>query len=220
MLVKLCGLRRPVEVRLAAALGVWACGFVFHPPSPRHVTPEVAAALAREAGSVVRVGVFVHHDVDEIRRIAERVGLNAVQLHRRWTAVEVACLRREGLAVIGLLRPGWIDRLADLEEEAMPEFFLLEPEAGGLGGTGVRRDWIGLAARLAGIQLPRPFLLAGGLDAEQLAAAVEAVTPDGVDVSSGIETRRGVKDLERMRAFMERVGEIDAARHRKPRQEG
>lgn len=218
--MKLCGLRRPVEVELAAALGAWACGFVFHPSSARYVSPDAAAVLARKAGSLVRVGVFVEHDVDRIRAIAEAVGLNAVQLHRRWTADEVACLRREGLAVIGLLRPEWIDGLAGLDEEAMPEFFLLEPEAGGLGGTGLRRDWTGLAARLAGVELPRPFLLAGGLDAEQLASAVEAVAPDGVDVSSGIESRRGVKDLERMRAFMERVGEIDATRDRKPRQEG
>lgn len=218
MLVKLCGLKRAVEVRLAAALGAWACGFVFHPPSPRYVTVNAAAVLAGEAGPLLRVGVFVEQGVDQIRQTAERVGLSAVQLHRRWTGSEVARLRADGLTVIGLLRPEWIGGLAAVEEEAMPDFFLLEPEVGGPGGTGIRRDWTGLGRYLAGARLPRPFLLAGGLDAEQLAAAVEAVAPDGVDVSSGIEGRRGVKDLERMRAFMERVGEIDATRHHQPHQ--
>lgn len=207
-----------MEVRLAAELGAWACGFVFHPPSPRSVTPEAAAALAAEAGPLVRVGVFVEQDLDQIRQTAERVGLDGVQLHRPWTGEEVARLRQEGLTVIGLLRPEWIESLAAVDAGELPEFLLLEPEAGGPGGTGVSRDWTGLGARLAQVSLPRPFLLAGGLDAEHVAAAVDALAPHGVDVSSGIEGRRGVKDLERMRAFMERVGEINAARHHRPRQ--
>ena len=217
MLVKLCGLRRAAEVRRAAELGAWACGFVFHRPSPRCVTPEAAAALGREAGSLLRVGVFVEQDLDQIRRVAEAAGVDGVQLHRAWTGWEVARLRQEGLTVIGLLRPQWLEGVAGLGEGERPHYFLFEPPAGGLGGTGRRRDWRGWAQRLAHRPLPRPFLVAGGLDEASLKDAVEAMAPDGVDVSSGIERRPGVKDLERMGAFLERVGEIHAARHHRER---
>jgi len=112
--------------------------------------------------------------------------------------------------VLNLARPETFGLDGRPAGEDAPDLWLLEPAAGGEGGTGLPRDWPGLGRRLALRNRPGPFLLAGGLTPENVAAAVEALKPDGVDVSSGIESRRGVKDLNRMRLFMERVGEINA----------
>ncbi|BAS27588.1 phosphoribosylanthranilate isomerase [Limnochorda pilosa] len=212
MRVKLCGLKRAGEVRLAAELGAWACGFVFHPPSPRHLSVREAASLSREAEGLVRVGVFARQEVEAILWIADRVGLDAVQLHRPWRPEEVTRLQRAGLQVIGLVRPGAVPGGDPWCQGPRPDLWLVEPEAGGMGGTGVARDWAALAARMVGTAFPRPMLLAGGLTPENVTAAAEALEPEGVDVSSGIEKAPGLKDPGRMRAFMERVAEIDAQR--------
>lgn len=194
--IKLCGLTRENDVRVARELAVEFAGFVFA-RSPRRVEPREAAEIRRGFdGSGVRVvGVFAGEAPERIGEIVREVRLDYVQIHGGGagppgTPVIRALGIREGAVGEGLLARG-----AD-EGAAWHLVDAYHPDAE--GGTGRPFDWD--AAR--GLALPRPFLLAGGLTAENVARAIGALHPDGVDVSSGIEEKPGVKSEERMRRFV------------------
>ena len=198
--VKVCGVTRRDDALLAADLGAAAVGFVFWTRSPRYVDPEDAAAIARELpADVAPVGVFVDPTVDEVQRIAARVGLAAVQLHgdesptlcdglpyRVLKAVPVA---GEGTCAAADRLPSRITVLLDARDPVRR------------GGTGRTVDWE-VAAEVAA---RRRVFLAGGLCPENVAEALRTVRPYGLDVSSGIEARPGRKDAGRLRDFFEEV---------------
>jgi phosphoribosylanthranilate isomerase len=147
------------------------------------------------------VGVFVDAAEAEIRRIAEQVGLSSVQLHGRESPALVADLRRSGLRVIKAL---FTDRSPGLAESArfQADAFLVEPGRGPLpGGSGTAWGW----AVPADFHPGAPVILAGGLQAGNVLEAIQAVRPDAVDVSSGVESSPGRKDPERVRAFLQAV---------------
>ncbi|MDA8146754.1 MAG: phosphoribosylanthranilate isomerase [Thermaerobacter sp.] len=193
MWIKICGIRDLAAAGAAAELAVDAVGFVFA-ESPR----RVSARRARELGAllppgILRVGVFRGASQEEVRRTAERAGLNAVQLHDPWEEAAVAKLREEGWRVIRalILAPGGAP--PPVPEQA--DYLLADSRS---PGSGQRADWTA-AGRLAAGAVP--LILAGGLTPDNLGAALAAVAPFGVDVSSGVE-RGGRKDPELMRRFV------------------
>lgn len=202
LMSKICGMRDQAALDCAAEAGAALCGFIFAPESPRAITPEQAAAL--DSQGMLRVGVFVTDDVDAILKAVAVARLDRVQLHGQHSTES---LKRLALALgpERLIRVFWPRRYADragLEEDLLrwaPSvgMFLLDAGLSG-GGSGDRLD----AAWLRGLRSPRPWLLAGGLNPENVVAAVGACTPDGVDFNSGLESAPGQKDLARIRAAL------------------
>jgi phosphoribosylanthranilate isomerase len=201
--VKICGVTRVEDARMAWAAGADALGLNFYPRSPRYVTPETAAALARTRpalGSVV--GVFVNESPDVIRARVRDSGLTAVQLHG--DEPPEACAGY-GVPVIKALR---VKGLEDVEKARTyvgvgdVAALLLDGAAPGYGGGGVGFDW-SLVARLADAGVP--VLVAGGLHPGNVQEAVRATRPYGVDVASGVEVSPGIKNADAVRAFVRAV---------------
>ena len=204
--IKFCGLTRAADARAAAMCGARYVGVVFA-PGPRQVTPEAAAAVLDGAGSgVKRVGVFSGADAAAITRAVSAARLDVVQLYGDLSARQIRQVRAAAgvtvWAVVHVTGEVPRDRIAELDGEA--DAIVLETRvAGKLGGTGLVFDW-GAAAR--GTRPRRSRLsVAGGLTPENVAQAIAALSPDIVDVSSGVEERPGVKDHERMRVFADAV---------------
>jgi len=193
MFVKVCGLSTPESVRAAVEAGAQAVGFVLT-PSPREVSPEqVRALLAEVPAEVAAVGVFRHEDAGQAAALAEEAGLSWIQLHGERTPQEVDELQEKGFSVIRAVRMDDPDRVfADWGEELL----LVDAAVPGSGEA-----WDYASVRERGLD-SRRWLLAGGLDAGNVAAAADAAAAWGVDVSSGVESSRGVKDLEKIRAFV------------------
>ncbi len=187
--VKVCGQTHHSSIDNAIALGARMCGFVFHPKSPRSVAPRRAAML--ESGPLKRVGVFVDQGTAEILAAIETARLDYAQLHG---AQDAACARAVGpQRVIRVLWPQRYDSAEALQNEIdrwadLCAFYLLD---GGRGGGGSGQGWN--VALAAGLRFPRPWILAGGLTPGNLAEAIEACRPDGVDLNSGVEMAPGLK---------------------------
>jgi phosphoribosylanthranilate isomerase len=203
--VKLCGLTRPEDVDAAVAAGADALGFVLWPGSRRAVDEALLAELAeRVPAFVTRVGLFVDQDPALIERCATHLDL--LQFHGE-----------EPPALCDGFRRPWIKALRmrdDLDLHAAAEAYrgaralLLDAYRPGVpGGTGETFDWSRIPAGLA-----KPVILAGGLNADNVAEAIATVAPFAVDVSGGVEAAPGIKDAERMAAFMAAAGEGDARR--------
>ncbi|MDQ0710080.1 phosphoribosylanthranilate isomerase [Arthrobacter woluwensis] len=193
MFVKVCGLSTPESVRAAVEAGAQAVGFVLT-PSPREVSPEqVRALLAEVPAEVAAVGVFRHEDAEQAAALAEEAGLSWIQLHGERTPQEVDALQERGFSVIRAVRMDDPDRVfADWGEELL----LVDASVPGSG-----ESWDYASVRERGLD-SRRWLLAGGLDAGNVAAAAQTAAAWGVDVSSGVESSRGVKDPEKIRAFV------------------
>ena len=194
--IKLCGLSRPCDIEAANALKPEYIGFVFAPKSRRYVSPETAEALRKMLDPAIRaVGVFVREDPERIAGLLERGIIDLAQLHGNEDEKYIARLR--ALTGKPLIRAFRVDSPADLADarESAADFILLD---NGAGGTGESFDW----SLLQGFG--RPYFLAGGLNPENAAAAVETLRPFAVDVSSGIESD-GVKDGKKMKAFVDAV---------------
>ncbi|MFJ3959224.1 phosphoribosylanthranilate isomerase [Arthrobacter sp. NPDC090010] len=193
MFVKVCGLSTPESVRAVVDAGAHAVGFVLT-PSPRQVTPEqVRELLAEVPSEVAAVGVFRHEEAYEAASLASEAGLSWIQLHGERTPQEVDALQERGFSVIRAVRMDDPERMfADWGEELL----LVDASVPGSG-----ESWDYASVRERGLD-GRRWLLAGGLDAGNVAEAAEAALAWGVDVSSGVESSRGVKDLEKIRAFV------------------
>jgi phosphoribosylanthranilate isomerase len=195
--VKVCGITRPEDAELAVELGAWALGFILWPGSKRHVDPAMAAGIARGMRRRVQLaGVFVNQPLDDVARAAGELGLSHVQLHGdEGPSFCTAVAQRTGCRVIKAIRVRGRSDIADAERYHTDLHLLDGP------GNGRPWDWSLAAER----RTRTPLLLAGGLTAENVDAAIEAVHPWGVDVASGVESEPGVKDPERLRAFMAAV---------------
>lgn len=201
--IKVCGLTRQEDVDCASELGVDFCGFIFHPKSPRYITPQHAAGL--HSGTMRRVGVFVNHDVNEIREIMDIAHLDFAQLHGRQSIETAAQIGAE--RIIRVLWPqSYCHRAmlySDLQRHAPScSMFLFDAGQQG-GGSGKKFDW----ECVAGLSIPRPWLLAGGLGPHNLISAVKLMRPDGVDLNSGIESEPGKKNVQTMRETVNRAKE-------------
>ncbi len=209
MFVKICGLTSPDQARAVVQMGADAIGLVFA-ASKRQVTIERAAKVVAAAGrEVATVGVFVDAPAGEINRVVERTGITRVQLHGKEPAdivahIAVPCwkaFRVRDDAFAGQIR----DWLAAIPGGADVESILLDTHTStAAGGTGEAFNWNLLkCARDEGNFPDGPrILLAGGLTPENVAEAVRIAQPGGVDVSSGVESSLGVKDLSQVEAFL------------------
>lgn len=210
--VKICGLTQPAHVAQAGRLGAAFLGFVFYPPSPRCVDPALARELVAEAPEGAEtVGLVVDATDAEIEALLQAVPLDVLQLHGYETPERVAeIVLRFGCRVIKALRaetPSDLDVLPAYADAADMILFDAKPpmDAAFPGGHGVTFDW----RLLAGVALTRPWLLAGGLNAGNLAAAVALTKAPIVDVSSGVESRPGLKDPDELEAFFAAVRRAD-----------
>jgi phosphoribosylanthranilate isomerase len=203
MHVKVCGITRLEDAELAASLGAWGIGFILWPGSKRHADPAVAAGIARAMRRKLElVGVFVNQPLDEIVGLVDVLGLTHVQLHGdEGPSFCAAVAQRTGAKVIKAARIGHASDLRDLDRFHTDLHLLDTAQKGAYGGTGHTWDWSLLEQR----RNQTPFLLAGGLNADNVAEAIEAARPWGVDVSSGVEESPGVKDHDKVRALFEAV---------------
>jgi phosphoribosylanthranilate isomerase len=198
--VKICGIINAVALDTAVVAGADWIGFNFFPPSPRYITPAAAAALSnRSPGGPPRVGLFVNPTIEAIAGVLAEVQLDALQIYG--ATVDWAAIR----AHFGV--PVWracgVSGPADLLTDAQgADRLLLEakPPAGAdrPGGNATRFDW----TVLRGWKPPVPWMLAGGLTPDNVADAIRETGADAVDVSSGVESTRGVKDPALIRAFI------------------
>ena len=199
--IKICGLRDAAGYDAAVSAGADLVGFVFFPPSPRHVTPAQAGALV--GGAPLRVGLFVDAEDALIEAALAGAALDILQLHGAESPARCAEVRarfgRPVMKAIGVATAADLAALADYAP--VVDRFLLDakapPDATLPGGNAAVFDW----SVLAHVTIPRPWLLAGGLHPGNVAAAIAATGAPGVDVSSGVESRRGVKDAGLIAAF-------------------
>lgn len=196
MLVKICGITSVEDARAVAAAGADYIGLIFVSASKRCVTPEVAAEIVSAVrGQVESVGVFVDRPAVEIAEIAMQCKLDHVQVHGDETPEDVTALQQH-FSVIKALA---LREPADLAVARRYDCtVLVDAVQGAQAGAGVVADW-GLAAKLA---QERPILLAGGLTADTVTEAIRTVRPAGVDVSTGVEIAKGIKDHELVNRFV------------------
>ncbi|MFN3544457.1 MAG: phosphoribosylanthranilate isomerase [Thiobacillus sp.] len=195
--VKICGITRIEDLRAACAAGADALGFVFYEKSPRHVSAEAAAVLLRELPPFVQsVGLFVNADPDFIRAVLRVAPLDLLQFHGDEAPADCVGYGRPYLKAIRVNRD--TDLLKCAADFETAQGLLLDAFVPGVpGGTGERFDW-----GLIPPTLPKPFVLSGGLDPGNVAAAVRTVRPWAVDVSSGVEASKGIKDAQKIAQFI------------------
>jgi phosphoribosylanthranilate isomerase len=200
--IKICGVTREEDALFCAEHGADFVGFIFVPSTPRFVEPEKAAAIAarvkeRETRPKL-VGVFRDASKDYIREIHNLVGFDVVQLHG---SENDDAVRELGIPVIKTLRVA--ESLPDTHAVPNAAWLLFDTydERRG-GGTGRRFDW----SLLATYERSKPFFLSGGIDAENVVAAISLVRPDAIDLSSGVESAPGVKDHTKLGRLFERMG--------------
>ncbi len=212
--VKICGTTNLRDARLSIAAGANSLGFIFA-SSPRQVDADGAAYIVGAvAGEVESIGVFVDESPARVGEIAKRVGLSGVQLHGDEQAWQMADFRRE-LGQLKIIKSLAVSSLQDnshskldgyLEaNESLDAILLDSGSATQRGGTGVAFDWETAMPIAARIRDRMPLIIAGGLNADNVAQAIELFQPWGVDVVSGVESVPGRKDENKLRQFMSAV---------------
>ena len=203
--IKICGLTRAEDVDAAVAAGADALGFVFYPASPRYVTPLQAAELARRVPPFIDlVGLFVNAEAAQVEAVCQQVPLNLLQFHGDETPAYCAQFARPWLRA-ARVKPG-LDLVEFAAAFSQARALLLDAFVDGYGGGGHVFDW-----SLIPPDLPGHWVLSGGLHAGNVTAALEKLRPAAVDVSSGVEVSKGIKDHDRITAFVAAVRAADAA---------
>lgn len=203
--IKICGITRPEDALLSEQLGVDALGFVFCKASKRFIEPEQAKDISDAiAPFITRVGLFLDASVSEIEHALTVMPGMLPQFHGQETAQECERFGVPYLKAIGL--GAGMPSLASLAAFEHAQAFLFDSnEPGQLGGTGHAFDWQALDQNVG-----KPVILAGGLNSDNIAMAIEQVKPYAVDVSSGVEASKGVKDHAALRSFVAGVRQKDA----------
>lgn len=202
--VKICGITRPEDGIAAASAGADAIGLVFYAKSPRHVTPQQARAIiAALPPFVTTVGLFVDASRAEIEAVLREVPLDTLQFHGEELPEFCASFSRPYFKAI-TMRDN-IDLHSEAARFSSASALLVDTfQAGMPGGTGMSFDWSRLPADLS-----KPLILAGGLNPDNVAQAIIQAHPYAVDVSSGVETAKGIKDADKIAAFMRGVVKAD-----------
>ncbi|MDD2741437.1 MAG: phosphoribosylanthranilate isomerase [Rhodocyclaceae bacterium] len=199
MRIKICGLTREEDVDAAVASGADAIGFVFYPPSPRYVTLQRAAELAKCIPPFVDVvGLFVNESPETVRTICAEVPINILQFHGDEDAAYCRQFARPYLRA-ARVRPE-LDLLEFARSFPDARGLLLDAFVEGYGGGGHVFDWTLIPPNLPGF-----LVLSGGLTVTNVGAAIERVRPAAVDVSSGVEMSKGIKDHSKIAAFVAAV---------------
>ncbi len=205
--LKICGLRHPDQAQAIAALGITTLGFICVSSSPRYVTPEeIQTILASLPAHTATIGVFAHSPVEQIIEIVDRTGLTGIQLHGNESPELCQQLRqhfpdKEVIKALRIASPGSLNQ-AIAYFSAVNALLLDAYHPQQLGGTGKTLPW----AELGDFQPPIPWFLAGGLTPDNVGLALEYLRPDGLDLSSGVETEPGEKDLEKVMALLRALG--------------
>ena len=202
--VKICGITRVEDALAAARCGAHAIGLVFYRPSPRYVTPEEAADIvAALPPFVTPVALFVDTDAAEVRHVIDRTRVQMIQFHGLEPPDFCARFELPYLKAVRV-RPG-VDLLQYARDFQSAKALLLDAYQEGLhGGTGAVFDW-----DLIPPALPLPVVLSGGLHPDNVADAIRRVRPCAVDVSSGVEAAKGIKDASKIEAFVNGVRNAD-----------
>ena len=205
--VKICGITRPADARAAAEAGADAIGLVFYPPSPRFLSVERAREIRDALPPFVQtVALFVNPDAAQVSQVIGRVHPAMLQFHGEETPdfcaqfglpFVKACRLKPGVDVLGYFRP-FAGAAAWLVDSFVPEY----------GGVGESFDWSLVPAALRDMG-DKPLILSGGLTRDNVAEALRRVRPWGVDVSSGVESAKGIKDTAKMAAFIAEVRNAD-----------
>ena len=203
--IKICGIREPAHARVAADAGADAIGLVFHPASPRLVDAETAARIATSIPPfVATVGLFVDADAAAVRGVLARVPLDLLQFHGNETPEYCGQFGRPYMKAVAMA--AGTDLLEWSRRFSAARALLLDAHVPGTpGGTGQTFDWAAIPR-----DLPIPIVLSGGLDAANVGRAIREVRPWAVDVSSGVEMSRGLKDPKRIVEFIRNVRREDA----------
>ncbi len=197
-IVKICGITSPTDALAAAEAGADAVGLMFYEPSPRHVSLQVAAEIARELSPfIIKVGVFVDAPEDAVLRAIGECGLNIVQFHGAETPEYCQLFPVMTIKAFRIKDAASLEALPNYKTDAwLLDAFVTNK----LGGTGAKFNWdLAIEAQ----KLGRPIFLAGGLTPENVGEAVRRVRPYAVDVSSGVEASPGKKDHAKVRAFVQ-----------------
>ena len=202
--IKLCGITEERDAVEAAHLGVDAVGFVFWKQSPRYVSPREAARIAAKLPPyMARVGVFVNEPASAVMDAAETAGLTTLQFHGDETPEYCRMFVMSWYKAF-TSGPAFVPE--SLSRYACTTYLIDGPAGEQRGGSGRAADWTAAAAARSYGRI----ILSGGLTAENVAAAIQAVRPYAVDVSSGVEVVPGKKDIDRLEAFVAAVREVDA----------
>ncbi len=202
--IKICGFTRAADISAAVQSGADAIGLVFYEKSPRHVTLQQAIELASAVPPFVSiVGLFVNAEPDFVNEILESVPLDLLQFHGDESPEYCSQFNKPYIKAIRV--KAGVDLVQCASDFTGAKGLLLDAHVEGVpGGTGVTFDWT-----LIPRQLSLPVILSGGLDIRNLALAIEQVSPYAVDVSSGVEVNKGIKDAEKITAFINEVNRID-----------
>jgi phosphoribosylanthranilate isomerase len=205
VIVKICGLSTPEALAAAVAAGADMAGFVFFEKSPRHIDLAAARRLgAQAAGAIKKVALTVDADDAAFAAIIDALDPDYLQLHGGETPARAEALKaRFGLPIIKAIGVATKEDARSAEAYAAADILLFDakplPDATVPGGAGQVFDW----RALEGAAPKKPWLLSGGLTPENVAEALQATRAPGVDVSSGVERARGVKDLAKIAAFVQ-----------------
>jgi phosphoribosylanthranilate isomerase len=202
--VKICGITRLQDLDAAVASGVDALGFVFYPPSPRFLEVGRAGELVRRVPPfVTTVGLFVDPEPERVREVLDSVPLDLLQFQGDESPAFCEQFGRPYVKV-ARMKPG-LDLLEFARAYPSARGLLLDAYVEGYGGAGQVFDW-----SLVPGELPLPIVLAGGLTADNVGSAIRQLRPWAVDVSSGVEIAKGVKDAAKIAAFIAAVKNADA----------
>ena len=190
--IKICGITRVEDARFAVEQGADFIGMIFARESPRFVEPAQAARIRSAIDGAKVVGVFRDENNGRIREIAKTVGLDFVQLHGNEIDDDILEI---GVPAIKAINVG--DVLPNTKRHPHAEWLLFDTG----GGTGRSFDW----SLLALYERKHPFLLAGGITPDNVAAAISLARPDAIDVATGVESSPGIKDHKKIEALIERV---------------
>lgn len=194
--IKICGLTRAEDMQVAIEAGADALGLVFYPPSPRFIDPEQAVRLAGMAPPFVSVvGLFVNAEARQVSELLAAVPIHLLQFHGD---EDEAYCRQFGRPYIkaARMRPG-LDLLQYAASFPSAQAILVDAFVEGYGGGGKSFDW-----NLIPNGMSKPLVLSGGLDADNVGEAIRRVRPAAVDVSSGVEAAKGIKDADKIRSFI------------------
>ncbi len=202
--VKICGFTRVEDAIFAAKLGVDAIGLVFYPPSPRSVTIERAQSIVSALPAFVSVvALFVDEQESQIREILSQVAIDTIQFHGDEPVQQCNIYNKPYLKAIRMKKELNVMQEAAKYQDASA--LLLDAYHPGIkGGSGCQFDW-----ELIPAHCPLPVILAGGLDVDNASQAVQSVKPYALDVSSGVEAKKGIKDAAKMAAFIQQTKEGD-----------
>ena len=202
--VKICGITNISDAYSAAECGVDALGFIFYPKSQRYVAPAKAKEIIQKLPpEITRVGVFVNHEIQEVKEIVQFCSLNLIQLHGDESPEY--CGQFPMSSLVKAVSCQTEEEIQELKNYPVAAILMDAREAGHYGGTGKNSDW-----RLAiKVKETHPLILAGGLNRENIREAIERVRPQAVDINTGVETSPGKKDPGKIREIVKIVRETE-----------